>query len=149
MASAEAGGAPSAASAADGAAPRFASVAAYVRALGGHSPVRKVLIANNGIAVRHSCCRATTNTRPGIVCCPPAPQPATRAPLSSRPIQAVKCIRSIRRWAYDTFGNEREVRAALSCFSCSFPPLCAAWHRAGAAPTAPGCPPLARRSPLR
>jgi len=35
--------------------------------------VRKILIANNGIA-------------------------------------AVKAIRSIRRWAYDTFGNEREVR---------------------------------------
>ena len=53
MASADAAGAPSSsAAAADGAAPRFASVAAYVRALGGHSPVRKVLIANNGIAVR-------------------------------------------------------------------------------------------------
>ena len=64
------------AASADGAGPRFDGVAEYVRALGGHTPVRKVLIANNGIA-------------------------------------AVKAIRSIRRWAYDTFGNEREVRCCV------------------------------------
>lgn len=42
----------------------------YVTALGGSRPIRKILIANNGIA-------------------------------------AVKAIRSIRRWAYETFGDER------------------------------------------
>lgn len=52
---------------------RFRDVAEYVSTLGGSTVIRKVLIANNGIA-------------------------------------AVKAIRSIRRWAYDTFGNEREVR---------------------------------------
>lgn len=41
----------------------------YVTALGGSRPIRKILIANNGIA-------------------------------------AVKAIRSIRRWAYETFGDE-------------------------------------------
>lgn len=44
----------------------------YVNALGGSRPIRKILIANNGIA-------------------------------------AVKAIRSIRRWAYETFGDERAV----------------------------------------
>jgi acetyl-CoA carboxylase / biotin carboxylase 1 len=48
-------------------------IAEYVQRLGGKTVVRRVLIANNGIA-------------------------------------AVKAIRSIRRWAYETFGNEREVR---------------------------------------
>lgn len=44
----------------------------FVRLSGGRAPIRKVLIANNGIA-------------------------------------AVKAIRSIRVWAYETFGNERAV----------------------------------------
>lgn len=44
----------------------------YVDSLGGKRPIRKILIANNGIA-------------------------------------AVKAIRSIRRWAYETFGDERTV----------------------------------------
>ena len=52
--------------------PDFQSIEAFVSALGGRRVLRKVLIANNGIA-------------------------------------AVKCIRSVRRWAYETFGNEREV----------------------------------------
>jgi hypothetical protein len=52
---------------------QFGDVAEYIAKLGGKHVIRKVLIANNGIA-------------------------------------AVKAIRSIRRWAYDTFGNEREVR---------------------------------------
>ena len=43
-----------------------------MKELGGTRPIRKVLIANNGIG-------------------------------------AVKAIRSMRRWAYETFGNEREV----------------------------------------
>lgn len=43
---------------------------AYVSALGGSRSIRKILVANNGIA-------------------------------------AVKAIRSIRRWAYETFGDER------------------------------------------
>lgn len=51
----------------------FPHIEAYARAIGATRVVRKILIANNGIA-------------------------------------AVKVIRSIRRWAYDTFGNEREVR---------------------------------------
>lgn len=55
---------------------RFRDVADYVATLGGSTVIRKVLIANNGIA-------------------------------------AVKAIRSIRRWAYDTFGNEREVRRSI------------------------------------
>lgn len=45
---------------------------AYVARLGGKRPIRKVLIANNGIA-------------------------------------AVKAIRSIRRWSYEAFGNERAI----------------------------------------
>ena len=49
------------------------SVETFVAALGGKRVLKKVLIANNGIA-------------------------------------AVKAIRSIRRWSYETFGNEREVR---------------------------------------
>jgi hypothetical protein len=48
-------------------------IAEYVARLGGKRAVKRILIANNGIA-------------------------------------AVKAIRSIRRWAYETFGNEREVR---------------------------------------
>jgi acetyl-CoA carboxylase/biotin carboxylase 1 len=51
-------------------------IAEYVQRLGGKTVVRRVLIANNGIA-------------------------------------AVKAIRSIRRWAYETFGNEREVRRMM------------------------------------
>lgn len=47
-------------------------IQAYVHSLGGKRSIRKVLIANNGIA-------------------------------------AVKAIRSIRRWSYETFGNERTV----------------------------------------
>ena len=50
----------------------FSNLEEYGRAIGATRIVRKILIANNGIA-------------------------------------AVKVIRSIRRWAYDTFGNEREV----------------------------------------
>lgn len=52
---------------------RWDSVESFVTAVGGRRVIKKVLIANNGIA-------------------------------------AVKAIRSIRRWAYETFGNEREVR---------------------------------------
>lgn len=52
----------------------FSSVEEYVRELGGTSPIRRVLVANNGIA-------------------------------------AVKAIRSVRRWAYETFANEKEVRS--------------------------------------
>ena len=48
-------------------------LAEYVSMRGGTHAIRRILVANNGIA-------------------------------------AVKCIRSIRRWAYETFGNEREVR---------------------------------------
>lgn len=53
--------------------PTFESVEQLVEELGGTRPIRRVLIANNGIA-------------------------------------AVKCMRSIRTWAYETFGNDREVR---------------------------------------
>lgn len=52
----------------------YETVADYVHRVGGTRPIKRVLIANNGIA-------------------------------------AVKAIRSIRRWAYETFGNEREVSA--------------------------------------
>ena len=53
---------------------RFDSVDHYVQELGGDKsfPIRKVLIANNGVA-------------------------------------AVKAIRSIRQWAYEVFGNDREI----------------------------------------
>lgn len=44
----------------------------FCQARGGHSPITKVLIANNGMA-------------------------------------AVKAIRSIRKWSYETFGTERAV----------------------------------------
>ena len=50
----------------------FASVKEYVKRMGGRHPIRKILIANNGIG-------------------------------------AVKAIRSIRRWAYQTFANEKMV----------------------------------------
>jgi hypothetical protein len=54
---------------------RFASVAAYVKELGGDKShvIEKVLIANNGVA-------------------------------------AVKAIRSIRRWAYEVFGDQRAIQ---------------------------------------
>lgn len=35
-----------------------------------------------------------------------------RVLIANNGIGAVKCIRSIRRWAYETFGNEREVSGA-------------------------------------
>jgi hypothetical protein len=47
---------------------QYASIGEYVKKCGGDRPIRKVLIANNGIA-------------------------------------AVKAIRSIRRWAYETCGD--------------------------------------------
>jgi acetyl-CoA carboxylase / biotin carboxylase 1 len=53
-------------------------VAEYVAKLGGKRAIRKVLIANNGIA-------------------------------------AVKAIRSIRRWAYETFGNDRAILFIAMC----------------------------------
>lgn len=58
---------------------QFRDVADFCAKLGGATPVRKILISNNGIA-------------------------------------AVKAIRSIRRWAYDMFGNEREVCSRLGRF---------------------------------
>lgn len=51
----------------------FGSVEEFVRELGGKRVIKRVLVANNGIA-------------------------------------AVKGIRSVRKWAYETFGNENEVR---------------------------------------
>lgn len=50
----------------------FENLEAYVKALGGDTVIRKILIANNGIA-------------------------------------AVKAIRFLRKWAYEVFGNEKEV----------------------------------------
>ncbi len=55
---------------------QFRDVADYVAKLGGDFVIRKVLIANNGVA-------------------------------------AVKAIRSIRQWAYDSFGDESAVRASV------------------------------------
>ncbi|PXF48372.1 Acetyl-CoA carboxylase [Gracilariopsis chorda] len=52
--------------------PETTSLQNYVKQLGGKRVIRKILIANNGIA-------------------------------------AVKAIRSIRRWCYETFGNERTI----------------------------------------
>jgi hypothetical protein len=54
----------------------FDNLEAYVRELGGTTIIRKVLIANNGIA-------------------------------------AVKAIRFMRKWAYEVFGNEKEVRVCV------------------------------------
>jgi biotin carboxylase/acetyl-CoA carboxylase carboxyltransferase component/biotin carboxyl carrier protein len=51
----------------------FDSVEAYVKELGGDRPIKKVLIANNGIG-------------------------------------AVKAMRSVRRWAYEMFKNERAIK---------------------------------------
>ena len=73
MAAATVAAASAAASASPAPARTFANMDAFVAHVGARRAVRKVLIANNGIA-------------------------------------AVKAIRSIRRWAYETFGNEREVR---------------------------------------
>lgn len=79
---------------------QFKDVEAFVKRLGGTTPIRKVLIANNGIA-------------------------------------AVKAIRSIRRWAYDTFGNEREVgsrtMASGFCHLTRFPLL--RYHRPASHPS--------------
>lgn len=50
----------------------YSSLEEYCKQRGGTRPIRRIFIANNGIA-------------------------------------AVKCIRSVRRWGYETFGNEREV----------------------------------------
>jgi hypothetical protein len=51
----------------------FSDLDSYVRALQGKRAIKKVLIANNGIA-------------------------------------AVKAIRFLRKWSYEVFGNEHEVR---------------------------------------
>ena len=82
-----------------------------------------------------------------LACLPPPPSSphgfaVRKILIANNGIAAVKAIRSIRRWAYDTFGNEREV--------C----LCAFCARASASPP-PRRPPatrlprraLARRSP--
>lgn len=53
----------------------YRTVEDFVTTRGGTRAIKKVLVANNGIA-------------------------------------AVKFIRSVRKWAYETFGNEREVRSA-------------------------------------
>jgi len=53
--------------------PTFDSVDEFVKASDGKRSIRKVLIANNGIA-------------------------------------AVKCMRSVRTWSYETFGDDRAVR---------------------------------------
>jgi hypothetical protein len=58
--------------------PTYENVADYVAKLGGNRVIKRVLIANNGIA-------------------------------------AVKAIRSIRKWAYETFGQEKEVCANKAC----------------------------------
>ena len=50
----------------------FKSVKQFVESSGGSHPIRKILIANNGIG-------------------------------------ATKAIRSIRRWSFETFGDERMV----------------------------------------
>lgn len=80
----------------------FSSLQEYVTRLSGTRVIRKVLIANNGIA-------------------------------------AVKAIRSIRKWAYETFGNEKTVRsgflAAVEVFHAlaSASGLCAPLYRWGVA----------------
>lgn len=51
----------------------FKTVEEFVQFSGGSHPIRKILIANNGIG-------------------------------------AIKAIRSIRRWSFDTFGNERTIK---------------------------------------
>ncbi|MDR3739043.1 MAG: hypothetical protein P4L40_08480 [Terracidiphilus sp.] len=51
----------------------FENLEAYLKHTGGDTVIRKVLVANNGIA-------------------------------------AVKAIRFLRKWAYEVFGNEKEVR---------------------------------------
>lgn len=53
------------------------SVEDFVLAHGGDYPIKKVLIANNGLG-------------------------------------AIKAIRSIRKWCFQTFGNERQVLIAMS-----------------------------------
>ena len=80
------------------------SLSAYVEAGGGTHAIKRILIANNGIA-------------------------------------AVKAIRSIRRWAYETFGNEREVR-----YECG----CRRWARGDGmgSSEAPGAAPGGRRSDM-
>jgi acetyl-CoA carboxylase/biotin carboxylase 1 len=52
---------------------KFNTVQDFIDRVGGDTPIRKVLIANNGIG-------------------------------------AVKCIRSIRKWAYGIFGDERKIQ---------------------------------------
>jgi acetyl-CoA carboxylase/biotin carboxylase 1 len=54
----------------------FSSVEEFVSDSTGDHPIRKVLIANNGIG-------------------------------------AVKAIRSIRRWSFETFGDERKVKLLI------------------------------------
>jgi len=54
----------------------FSTVEEFVSKYGGNKVIKKVLIANNGIA-------------------------------------AVKCMRSIRRWCYEFFKNERAVKFAV------------------------------------
>lgn len=62
------------------------NIESYVSKLGGNRVIKRVLVANNGIA-------------------------------------AVKVIRSIRKWAYATFGNDREVGLIRKIFFVYFPPI--------------------------
>lgn len=64
-----------------GGASKFSNLGEYLSHLGGRRAIKKVLIANNGIA-------------------------------------AVKAIRSIRRWAYETFGDEKQVSDGSSAWLC-------------------------------
>lgn len=67
---------------------------------------------------------STLLSSPPLRCCAPSPVPQQQGEVSARhppspPLQvlianngiaAVKCMRSIRRWAYEMFRNERAIR---------------------------------------
>jgi len=39
--------------------------------------------------------------------------------IANNGIGAIKAIRSIRRWAFQTFGNEKAVRAGITTLPCN------------------------------
>lgn len=78
-----------------------ASPAEFVTRFGGNKVIEKVSL---GSRVMRS---------GGRVCPPPVPHTSPGFPqvlIANNGIAAVKCMRSIRRWAYEMFRNERAIR---------------------------------------
>jgi len=109
--------------------------AEWVAQRGGSRVIRKILIANNGCACPAGRRRGDLPRQRGGACATPLPLASSLPPRlhpASHPSHAVgaaKCIRSMRRWAYQTFRQEGvlhfvamatpdDVAANAECVSC-------------------------------